>query len=182
MTVDTESGMAGPYLVGRIALPVGLALCLSADFAWAQVTESGQIVGTVRDARRSEPLPGIHVELANVGREVFTDSQGYFRFAGLTAGAYVLRVSAAGCGAVTRGFDLDPGEIADVEVFLKGTPDRQVHTVEVRAGLFELPGHRDSPSGLSVSAAEARLAGVLADDPLRTAQEFTRRDFEQRPG
>jgi hypothetical protein len=145
---------------------------------------SGEIRGSVVDARGGEPLEKVQVSLGGGSDRAVTDAQGRFGLPGVTAGDYVLNVSTVGYHLVKTPFTLAAGEVKDFEVVL--TPDtlRQTDTVEVKAGPFDAPS-QDSPSSLTLAGNDAKnLASVLADDPLRAVQNLpgvsSNNDFDAR--
>jgi len=157
-------------------------LCLGSLSIWAQ--GSGDIRGSVVDARGGEPLSNVQISLAGGPSRTTTDAQGRFDLSGVAAGDYVLNVSTVGYHLIKKPFTLVAGEVKEFEVVL--TPDtlRQTDTLEVKAGPFDAPS-QDSPSSLTLAGNDAKnLASVLADDPLRAVQNLpgvsSNNDFDAR--
>ncbi|MGP8243692.1 MAG: TonB-dependent receptor [Bryobacteraceae bacterium] len=155
---------------------------MAAAPAWPQ--GSGEVRGSVVDARGGEALGNVEVLLVGGPFRATTDSRGSFRIPAVTPGDYVLNVSTVGYHLLKRPFHLNAGEVKEFEVIL--TPDtlRQTDTVEVKAGPFDTP-RQDSPSTLTLAGNDAKnLGSVLADDPLRAVQDLpgvsSNNDFDAR--
>lgn len=73
-----------------------------AVFITAQGANAQSILGTVRDARTTSPLPAANVQLLPEGKGMATDRSGHFAFEHLTAGEYTVRVSYVGYETVDR--------------------------------------------------------------------------------
>jgi hypothetical protein len=150
--------------MGRIV--IALALWLPAA---AQLSE---VRGTVADARGGEPLARVQVQLTNTSFSAVTDAAGRFSMPGVPPGDYTLHVATVGFRLLTRAFALGPNEAKEFEVALSPESFRQVESVEVRSGPFDL-ARQDSPSQLVLAGAESKnLGSVLADDPLRAVQSM----------
>jgi len=160
----------------------GLCLLFSLSLGYAQPT--GEVRGTVVDARDGEPLARVQVQLLGTGHQVVTDSAGRFVFPVVQPGEHVLHVSTVGYRLLKRSFVLATGEIREFEVVLAPEALRQTDSVQVSAGPFDAARH-DSPSQLVLAGDEAKnLASVLADDPLRAVQSLpgvtANNDFDSR--
>jgi len=150
--------------------------------ALAQTT--GEIRGSVVDARGGEALAKVEILLDSGAYRTTTDSTGHFLLHEVAPGDYVLNVSTVGYHLIKKPFHLDPGDIKDFEVILSADTFHQTDTVEARADPFEA-AHADSPSALVLAGNDAKnLASVLADDPLRAVQSLpgvsSNNDFDAR--
>lgn len=144
-----------------------LVLCLN-----AAAQQAGEVRGVVADARGGEPLARVRVQLTDTPFAAVTDEQGRFAMTGMPPGEYTLHVSTVGFRLATRQFTLGAGEAKEFEVALSPDTFRQVESVEVRSGPFDL-ARQDSPSQLTLGGTESRnLGSVLADDPLRAVQSL----------
>lgn len=149
----------------------GVLMALVLSLA-AGAQQPGEVRGVVADARGGEPLARVQVQLTGTPFTAVTDGEGRFSMRGTPAGEYTLHVSTVGFRLLTRQFTLAPGEAKEFEVALSPDTFRQVESVEVRSGPFDLT-RQDSPSQLSLAGTEARnLGSVLADDPLRAVQSL----------
>ena len=95
-----------PLTLGRRAALI-LALALAALPAAAQTSTT--LVGTVTDTD-GETLPGVSVYLSGTTRGVVTDTNGRFRLAGVTPGAYRLVASLVGFTAGTQNIRVGVGQ------------------------------------------------------------------------
>ena len=71
-----------------------LLLLVPPPVAYSQVP-AGAIVGAVVDARTSQALDGVLVEVAARSQSTTTDAEGRFRFDGLSPATYELHISPA---------------------------------------------------------------------------------------
>ncbi|NEU09919.1 TonB-dependent receptor [Flavihumibacter sp. R14] len=64
----------------------------------AQVNElsTGIITGKLTDGLTNQALPGVSVNLPDIGKATITDSTGYYKFSGLKPGVYNIRFSSVG--------------------------------------------------------------------------------------
>ena len=131
---------------------------------------TGQIQGSVVDARGGEALANVQVQLAGTGLRATTDPSGHFRIADIAPGDYTVTISTVGYHLAKKGFHLDAGETKDFEVVLSPDTFHQTETVVARPDPFETT-RQDSPSTLVLAGNDAKnLGSVLADDPLRAVQ------------
>jgi len=145
---------------------------------------SGEVRGSVVDARGGEALANVEILLAGSSYRTTTDSAGQFCIAGIAPGDYVLNVSTVGYHLVKRPFHLEAEDIKEFEVILSPDTFHQTDTVEAKADPFE-PARVDSPGALVLGGTDAKnLASVLADDPLRSVQSLpgvsSNNDFDAR--
>jgi outer membrane receptor for ferrienterochelin and colicins len=91
-----------------------LALAV-AQWCFAQ---SGQVAGSIVDARGGEALAKIDVQLAGTAYRTRSDAQGHFQVAGIPPGDYVLNVSTVGYRLAKKPFHLDAGETKQFDVIL----------------------------------------------------------------
>jgi hypothetical protein len=90
-----------------------LACILLAASAFAQ---TGEIRGTVVDARGGEPLASVAIQLPGGAYRTTTDAAGRFRIADVPAGEHTLNVSTVGYRLEKKPFRLDAGETKEFEV------------------------------------------------------------------
>ena len=158
-----------------------LVLALSASVAFAQ---TGEIRGSVVDARGGEALSNVVIQLVGTPLRATTDAVGKFRITALPPGDYTVNISTVGYRLVKRPFHLEAGDIKEFEVVLSPDTFHQTDSVEVNAGPFETL-RQDSPAALVLAGNDAKnLASVLADDPLRAVQNLpgvtSNNDFDAR--
>ena len=152
--------------------------------ALTALAQTGEVRGSVVDARGGETLSNVVVQLVGTSYRATTDAAGKFRIAAIPAGDYTLNISTVGYRLVKRAFRLDAGDIKEFEVVLSPDTFHQTDSVEVTAGPFETV-RQDSPSTLVLGGNDAKnLASVLADDPLRAVQNLpgvtSNNDFDAR--
>jgi hypothetical protein len=156
--------------------------------AWLPVAlygqESGEVRGSVVDARGGEALASVEIRLGSGAYRATTDSTGHFRLASVAPGEYVLTVSTVGYHLIKKPFQLQAGDIKEFEVILSPDTFHQTDTVEAKADPFEA-ARTDSPGVLVLAGNDAKnLASVLADDPLRSVQGLpgvsSNNDFDAR--
>ncbi|HUP05476.1 MAG TPA: TonB-dependent receptor [Bryobacteraceae bacterium] len=154
-------------MTGRWFGWLGLALAAAAG-----AQESGEVRGSVADARGGEALAKVAVELVGGPYRAASDGQGRFAFASVAPGDYILNVSTVGYRLIKKPFHLEAGETKEFEVALSADTLARTDEVEVAAGPFEA-GRDDGPPALELSGNDAKnLASVLADDPLRAVQSL----------
>jgi hypothetical protein len=156
-----------------------LALALS---AYAQTT--GEVTGSVVDARGGEALARVEILLDHGSFRTVSGENGKFHLSGIAAGDYVLNVSTVGYHLVKKPFHLDPGGAVDFEIVLSPDTFHQTDTVEAQTSPFDA-ARPDSPGALVLSGNDVKnLASVLADDPLRSVQSLpgvtSNNDFDAR--
>ncbi len=154
----------------RIRLAVlGAVLALNPAFAQQP---SGEVRGSVVDARGGEMLASVMVQLVGGPYRAVTDSAGSFRIPSVTPGDYVLTASTVGYRLIRQPFHVGAGETKEFEIILSPDTFRRTDSVDVTAGPFEL-ARQDSPGTLVLAGNDAKnLAGVLGDDPLRAVQSL----------
>ena len=148
----------------------------------AQTT--GDVIGSVVDARGGEALARVEILLGSGQYRTTTGDDGKFRLGGLASGDYVLNVSTVGYHLVKKSFHLDAGATVDFDIVLSPDTFRQTDTVEVQASPFET-AHADTPGALVLAGNDLKnLGSVLADDPLRSVQSLpgvtSNNDFDAR--
>lgn len=148
----------------------------------AQTT--GDVIGSVVDARGGEALARVEILLGSGQYRTTTGDDGKFRLGGLASGDYVLNVSTVGYHLVKKSFHLDAGATVDFNIVLSPDTFRQTDTVEVQASPFET-AHADTPGALVLAGNDLKnLGSVLADDPLRSVQSLpgvtSNNDFDAR--
>lgn len=158
-----------------------VALLFLAVSAFAQ---TGEVRGTVVDARGGEALANVAVTLMGADYRATTDDAGRFRIANVVPGEYTLNVSTVGYRLEKKPFQLGAGETKEFDVILAPDTLRHSDTVSVQANPFEAL-RQDSPAALVLAGTDAKnLASVLADDPLRAVQSLpgvsSNNDFDAR--
>jgi hypothetical protein len=148
----------------------------------AQTT--GEIRGSVVDARGGEALAKVEILLDSGAYRTTTGDNGRFSLPGVEPGDYVLNVSTVGYHLVKKPFHLDAGGAVDFEIVLSPDTFHQTDTVEAKASPFEA-ARADSPGALVLAGNDIKnLASVLADDPLRAVQSLpgvsSNNDFDAR--
>ncbi len=147
-----------------------LAWCL---LVWLAVPAYGQATGTVQgvvvDTEGGSPLDRVTVRLQSTGAVVITDTDGHFRFAGVTAGEHELYVSVVNLLLVTQRVAVAPDAVTDVTIVLTQGTGRYTERVSV-VGATPASG-RAVPAESRVGGVELQqLSGLLANDPLRAVQ------------
>jgi hypothetical protein len=150
--------------------------------AFAQTT--GDVIGSVVDARGGEALARVEILLGGGPYRTATGDNGKFHLTGVAPGDYVLSVSTVGYHLVKKPFHLDAGGAVDFDIVLSPDTFHQTDTVEAKASPFE-PARPDSPGALVLAGNDIKnLASVLVDDPLRSVQSLpgvsSNNDFDAR--
>lgn len=86
----------------RVRLMLGAAILLAPAPALA-----GQVVGTVSESTGTRVLPGALVTIVELGRTVEADAKGQYRFPGVPAGNYTLRVRYSGAETIEQPITVD---------------------------------------------------------------------------
>jgi hypothetical protein len=146
-------------------------LLLCAIPALAQ-DNTGEIVGKVVNARDSEPLALVQVELAGTMFRVITGDDGTFRLTGVPPGDYVLQSTTVNFYPVKTPVTVEAGETRTVNVALAASTTKIAENVEVSENVFDA-APEPTASGFTLAGDERKnLASVLADDPLRAVQNL----------
>ena len=126
----------------------------------------GVIVGQVVDSSDGEGLPLATVNLSDGLRIIKADARGEFRFEGLQAGTYTLRVTHVGYSSEMKsGIDVRAGDTVKVVVALVVEP-RSVRSIVVTPGSYSIAD--DAPSASqTVSREEIVTAPQLGEDFFR---------------
>ena len=85
-------------------------------------TQTGRLLGQVRDARTDEPVTAAAVSIGERGQVVESNRRGRFIFSGLPVGDYELSVRHLGYAALTHPFTVTRGLTTEVEVALSPDP------------------------------------------------------------
>jgi hypothetical protein len=165
--------------MSRLVAFAGVAL---AFIARAQTT--GEISGSVVDARGGEALARVEILLDSGTYRTTTGDNGKFQLSRVAAGDYLLNVSTVGYHLVKKPFHLDAGGAVEFEIVLSPDTFHQTDSVEVKASPFDA-AHPDTPGALVLAGNDVKnLASVLADDPLRSVQSLpgvtSNNDFDAR--
>ena len=146
----------------RVLAVITVALCISllAISAFAQ-SQAGNIYGKVQ-GKDGSVLPGVTVTLSGVGapQTMISDSQGNFRFIGLSPGTYTLKAELAGLGTSTRsGIGVNLGRNSDVSMTLNPTVAEAI-TVTAGAPLLDV---RKSGDGTNIAKVELQNVPTARD-------------------
>jgi len=165
--------------MSRLLVFACIALALP---GWAQT--SGEVRGSVVDARGGEALAKVEILLGSGAYRTTTGDDGKFSLTGVEPGDYVLNVSTVGYHLVKKAFHLDAGGTVEFDVVLSPDTFHQTDTVEAKESPFEA-ARADSPGALVLAGNDVKnLASVLADDPLRAVQSLpgvsSNNDFDAR--
>jgi hypothetical protein len=139
-----------------------LSLLLSAN--------TGQITGTIVEARTGAPLVAVLVKVQSTGQQAFSDTEGRFQIDNVPDGAQTLLVSVVGYGLVRRDVTVSATGAVDVTIPVTEGASTYVEDVAVAGSPF-----REGESGVptqSVLGSRDLLAlrGLVADDPMRAVQ------------
>jgi len=157
--------MSGLHRTGVRGLAAALLLLLSAGLLLGQQAHpvAGSLRGRVTD-ERGGLIPGAEVRLSGADgteRTTTTDAEGAYYFAGLAAGAYVLRAKAGGFAAFERaGVSTSAGRGAVLDVVLSVELEKQEVTVEAGPSASTMPDANASAIVLRGAELDA-----LPDDP-----------------
>src|SRR4051812_42038241 len=99
--------------------------------------QTGEIRGTVVDARGGEALGNVAIQLVGGDYRATTDAAGRFHLSAIAPGDYSLTVSTVGYRLEKKPFRLEAGETKDFEVVLSPDTLRHSDTVVVQATPFE---------------------------------------------
>jgi hypothetical protein len=145
---------------------------LALAFAQWCIAQTGQVAGSIVDARGGEALSKIDVQLAGTTYRTRSDDQGHFQIAGVPPGDYVLNVSTVGYRLAKKPFHLEAGETKQFDVILSPGSLTQTESVDVKAGPFDVPVQASSAPLILAGNDVTNLASVLANDPLRAVQDL----------
>ncbi len=134
--------------------------------------QTGQVAGSVADARGGELLAKVDIQLIGTSYRTKSDTKGHFEIPGIPAGDYQLSVSTIGYRMLKKPFHLDAGETKQFEVILSPGTLTQTDSIDVKAGPFEAPVQAGSAPLVLAGNDLTNLGSVLANDPLRAAQDL----------
>lgn len=95
-----------------------IALLAVAAPAAAQQAETGRILGTVTDAQTAQPLQGVNVVIAGLGRGTLSGANGQFVLLNVPAGTHTVRASLIGYAAREVSVSVRAGDAAAVSLQL----------------------------------------------------------------
>jgi hypothetical protein len=145
-------------------LLIALCLCLT------ELQQSGQVRGTVRDARTGETLAITAVQLVETQAKTLTGASGQFDLGAIAPGEYTLKVSTVGYRLSQTRFEVKDNESVELDIVLSPDSFQRTERIEVRADPFDI-SRQAAGSDFAIDGSETKnLASVLADDPLRAAQ------------
>jgi hypothetical protein len=136
------------------------------------IAQSGQVAGSVADARGGEALAKVDVQLAGTAYRARSDAQGHFEITGVPPGDYVLNVSTVDYRLARKTFHLDAGETKQFDVILSPGTLTQKESLDVKAGPFEVPLQAGASPLVLAGNDLTNLGSVLANDPLRAVQDL----------
>jgi hypothetical protein len=149
--------------IARVLVLLAVSL-LTAASAWAQYT-TGQVSGTVRDASGAV-VANAAVTLRNVdtnlARTATTSAEGNYAFPAVTAGRYVLEVSASGFAAPTAKIEVATNQTVTQDFALR--VGRQSESVEVTA----------TAGALDIVKSEAQLSTTRFEEELQNLPNIGR--------
>lgn len=132
--------------------------------------DAADLRGQVLDSRTGEPVARVQVLLLGTAFRTQSQAGGEFLLAGVPPGDYVLQASTVGYWMVKRSITIGAGQPPTLEIVLTPSGDKQVETIEVKAGPYDA---EPSTSAVALEALEVQDLGfVLMDDPLRAAQNL----------
>jgi len=140
--------------------------------AQSSIAQTGQVAGSIVDARGGEPLARVDVQLAGTAYRTTSDAQGKFEIASIPPGDYVLNVSTVGYRLLKKPFHLDTGETKQFEIILSPGSLTQTESVDIKGGAFDVPVQAASSPLMLAGNDVTNLASVLANDPLRAVQDL----------
>ena len=159
----------------RYSCITALALVFS---QWC-LAQTGQVAGSIADARGGEALAKIDVQLAGTGYRARSDAQGHFQIAGIPPGDYVLNVSTVGYRLARKPFHLDAGETKQFDVILSPGALTQTESIDVKAGPFETPVQAGVSPLVLAGNDVTNLGSVLANDPSARRAGSPRGQFQR---
>jgi outer membrane receptor protein involved in Fe transport len=125
--------MSRPRRQGILGAAVGL-VCVLVTFGTARAGTTGQLQGTIRDAKTGEPIGLASVAIPELKRGAVTDSQGNYLLMNVPAGKYAVRVSLLGyIPQGHEGVDVIPDFTTKIDFALESTVLKDVAEVVVKA-------------------------------------------------
>lgn len=131
---------------------------------------TGQIKGTVVDARTGVALPGVAVGIQGQMTRVLTDDSGAFVLADVPAEPQPLYATLIGYGLARPLVNVVPNETTTVVIPLSDGTSTYTERVTVAADAFRRPGSAVPGEQSLTSADLMNTRGVLTDDPFRAVQ------------
>ncbi|MFW5816051.1 MAG: carboxypeptidase regulatory-like domain-containing protein, partial [Wenzhouxiangella sp.] len=133
-----------------------LILVVAGHTSIAQAQQAtGRITGTVESATESFKFQGATVRIVGTDRRTATDRDGRFRFSGLAAGDYELRIEYVGVPAKTVSVSVAAGESAEVDVALDQDMDRIMVVGQSARQSAALSRERAAVNNINVLSADA---------------------------
>ena len=131
---------------------------------------TGQIKGTVVDARTGTPIPGVSVGIQGQTTRVVTDDAGAFVLVNVPAEPQPLIATLIGYGLSRPLVNVAPNETTTVVIPLADGTSTYTERVTVAADPFRSPGSAVPGEQSLTSADLMNTRGVLTDDPFRAIQ------------
>lgn len=133
-------------------------------------SDTGQITGTIVEARTGAPLAAVLVKVQSTRQQAFSDTEGRFQIDAVPAGPQTLLVSVVGYGLVRKEVVVDATKAVDITIPVAEGASTYVEDVAVTGSRFR----EAEPGVASQSVLGSRelmaLRGLVADDPFRAVQ------------
>lgn len=126
----------------------------------------GTVAGTVTIAGSGDGMPGVRIEIPELGLEATADIDGRFRIDFAPAGRYDVRAEAIGCRAGSWTIDIPPGGWVDLRLTLDGpafaaSPELMTGRMESAAVEMEAPYTVERLEGRDLQRNPTRHIGDL---------------------
>jgi len=122
LTSQLQEGASMFKLIRVVSALAALGLMFMLPLAGHAQETTGGLQGTVKDPSGAV-VPNAHVAVTGAalvgGKELDTDSSGYYRFANLPPGTYTITVTAKGFSTVKHDLVLEVGHLPSVDVALE---------------------------------------------------------------
>lgn len=151
------------------------ALALSLLIAFNSTSQSTQTIrGIVKDGILQKPLQGATIKLVAERKEVLTDSNGYFRFTGISVGSLQLTVSHIGYNnLLLDNVIVNAGKETVLELSLETDTRLEQEVVITAASKKNKPLNEFSTVSVrAFTVAETQRYAASINDPLRMATAF----------
>ncbi len=176
MTVKAEPQAKNDReLLIQILDPYGLTLepgpqdsVLIVRKAEADKSDTGSILGVLREAGSGRRISGATLEIDSGGERTVTSARGHFSFRGLEPGWHTVRVlkNEAGAAAGKASVEVKPGRTSVVQMNVDTPNIWQLGSVVVNASRYDL-AQRGPASSYFMPVEQIEQLPDLGDDPLR---------------
>ncbi|MET6998690.1 TonB-dependent receptor [Chitinophaga defluvii] len=143
---------------------------VSPNAAAGQGQGTGGLKGRIVEFETSQPLPGASVQILELNRGITTDSTGYYRFTGIRAGRYTLKVSFVSYATENQIVEVKANRDEVYDIKLQG--NNQLGEVIVTAtGKTRKPvAHASEKQVLQeIKAAQSVVSGISSQEISRSA-------------